>query len=154
MLPVAVIVDRHPLPTDAAHHETLKQRRTFSRRASAAICSAGLGGLAKLLLSPLVQLPAEIARMGIRNRHLPVFLRHLANAFPSFLCPAGTVTAMHERPRIPRIMQHLQSTAVHERRPVQISSSRCQSEQLRASRETSSPSTIPARPSPTSETSL
>ena len=36
----------------------------------------------------------------------------------------------------------------------QISSSRCQSVELRASRETSSPSTMPARPSPTSATSF
>src|SRR3972149_3329821 len=35
----------------------------------------------------------------------------------------------------------------------QISSNRCQSVELRARRETSSPSTMPARPSPTSATS-
>src|SRR6266511_2274642 len=129
-----LVAHGHALPATSADHQSLQQGWAFAGRAGAAVLPMGrrAGGQAALVVLEL--LPAEIADVRVGDERDPVLagLQQVAGL------PVGAA------PRAARIS--VPGSA-------QISDSRCQSALLRASRETSRPSTMPARPMPTSATS-
>ena len=75
MLTTTMVTHAHSIPTNTTDPTPLQQGRTFSGWTVAAIDPVSLGVVAQALLDLLVLLPGDIARMCIRDEHLPLILR-------------------------------------------------------------------------------
>jgi hypothetical protein len=111
-----VIAQRHSSPAYPAHHQPLEQRRAFPGRTLSALGPERLGRFAQPPTIELVLFPGEITRMDVGHDQ-PLFLWLLANRGVALRRAALAGAAKHKGARVTRIVQHLQGSAVRERRP-------------------------------------
>src|SRR6516165_2429643 len=89
-----VIADGHPLPAEPTQHQSLEQRRPFSRWPLAPVAATGLGVFPQRLLVALVPVPGDVSDMSLRQQRVPLVGRQALAALAALVAPRPAGPAM------------------------------------------------------------
>ena len=94
--------------------------RPFARWALAALRATGLGTFTQPALVVFVVVPRDVAGMRITDQRVPLLAREQLNRAPAIGAAAHPQASKDKRPRVPRVVQHMERARMREAAPDEL----------------------------------